>query len=139
MGHNISAPLVGSHFRPPAKALIAALPVGTPLALRLEPENEYDPGAIAVWFATANLPQDEEILRELDQAAGNYGFPLDVLRSTPEYQLGYIPGTNGKISHLGTALRAALVERLAAHDAPVTEIPVTLSFDSKGMPTVVLA
>ena len=40
--------IVGAHFRPQAKPLLAALFGDCPLELRLEPTNAYDPNAIAV-------------------------------------------------------------------------------------------
>ena len=41
-------PIVGAYYHPPAKALIDALAVDTPLLLIAEPDNAYDPNAIAV-------------------------------------------------------------------------------------------
>ena len=55
-------PLVGSHFRPPAKALIAALPSNHPLELRPEPTNPYDANAVAVWLDASTIP--DEILQD---------------------------------------------------------------------------
>jgi hypothetical protein len=45
---NLSAPIVGSVFRPPALTIIQSLPFGTPLVLQREPENPYDSSAIKV-------------------------------------------------------------------------------------------
>ena len=50
MAQSHSIPLVGAHFRPPAKALIQSLPVGQVLRLSREPDNQYDTNAIQVWL-----------------------------------------------------------------------------------------
>lgn len=59
-------PIVGMHFRPPAKHLVAALPLGSPLTLVRDPENSYEQkartsngtaAAIKVFLPTADLPE----------------------------------------------------------------------------------
>ena len=44
----LTTPIVGAHFRPPAKQLLEVLPIGTPMLLRAEPDNPYDENAIQV-------------------------------------------------------------------------------------------
>jgi hypothetical protein len=48
MTDTLTGLMVGMHFRPPAKAVLEALPVGTTLWLRREPENPYDANAVQV-------------------------------------------------------------------------------------------
>ena len=68
------APLVGSHFRPPAKALLASLPAGFHLELRPEPSNPYDQNAIAVWLDATHLPQQAK--DELQLTLEGTGFEI---------------------------------------------------------------
>lgn len=44
------APIVGMHFRPPAKDVINMLPSGADLELRRQPDNEYDANAVQVFL-----------------------------------------------------------------------------------------
>ena len=63
------APLVGSHFRPPAKALLASLPAGFHLELRPEPLNPYDPNAIEVWLDTHHVDAGTESGERLEETS----------------------------------------------------------------------
>jgi hypothetical protein len=77
-------PIVGSRFRPPAEAIIEALPVGQPLILRPEPENPHDPRAKAIWVRTALLT--ETARHYLSQRTD-----LRLINQEAEWHLGYIP------------------------------------------------
>ena len=68
-----TAPLVGAHFRPPAKTIIQSLPAGYTLELRPEPTNPYDPNAVAVWFDASHLTQyaKDELESTLPGSGGN--------------------------------------------------------------------
>ena len=83
----IISPLVGAHFRPPAKVVLARLPVGTPLHLHPEPENQYDSDAIAVRVRTADIPEEQWENLRLDLPA--CGWDLQGLLDLPQVQLGY--------------------------------------------------
>ena len=82
-------PIVGSFYRPPAKILIDALPIGTPLFIMAEPDNQYDPNAVAVWLETRNIP--ETSYAALEEALPAFGFDLDTVLSQDQWHLGYIP------------------------------------------------
>lgn len=91
--------LVGAHFRPPAKALLTALPAGTPLELDPEPDNPYDGDAIAVLVTIEALEKaipggvDSPALSE---ALASQGYdPGDIL-GQPRWQLGYIAASGNK-------------------------------------------
>lgn len=46
----LTVPLVGATFRPAeAKAIVRELRIGNTVQLRADPENEYDPHAVAVY------------------------------------------------------------------------------------------
>ena len=44
----LTGPLVGMHFRPPAKDVVNLLPAGCPLILQRQPDNQYDINAVQV-------------------------------------------------------------------------------------------
>lgn len=82
--------LVGAHFRPPAVALLSALNGRTLLTLRPEPENPYDPQAMAVFWQP---DQGDLIVSDaFIQALAGCGHTLETILDTPEgeWQLGYL-------------------------------------------------
>ena len=82
-------PIVGMKFRPPAQALINSLAVGVPLTVIAEPENAYDPNAIAVWLYSKDIPEaSQEALKETLPSSG---FTLDRVLSEEVWHLGYFP------------------------------------------------
>lgn len=83
-----SSPLVGMHFRPPAKAILGVLRQGTPLTLEREPGNEYDPQAVKVLLDSAHIPSSQ--LDELDNQASGFGFSAEQIMAQPQWHLGYI-------------------------------------------------
>lgn len=83
-----SAPLVGMHFRPPAKAILQSLPAAYPLELRPEPSNPYDPNAVAVWFDASHLP--DEALEELRHTLPGQGSDIESLCDQRFWHIGYI-------------------------------------------------
>jgi hypothetical protein len=82
-------PIVGARFRPPAQGLIAALAVGTKLTLWAEPDNAYDPNAVAVWLNSVDIPLRAHAA--LEEGLPSYGSSLDTVLSTEKWHLGYIP------------------------------------------------
>src|SRR6266436_929887 len=81
-------PIVGMKFHPPARTILAILPIGTELELIPEPENPYDPNAIMIWINGQMIPKQCHI--ELESLASGYGFSADQIVN--EYwHLGYIP------------------------------------------------
>lgn len=89
-------PIVGSHYRPPAKAILEALPLNTPLTLHAEPENEYDTNAIQVLVASSAIARavrnSEECRRTLVNACADCGFTdFETLFAQESWHLGYIP------------------------------------------------
>jgi hypothetical protein len=83
-------PIVGAHFHRPAKAILAVLPIGTLLDVIPEPDNEYDPNAIAIWVKSDQIPR--EAAGELDNLSKGYGFNAEeILQPGDMWMLGYIP------------------------------------------------
>jgi hypothetical protein len=66
----ISSPIVGMHFRPPAKAIVAHLPLDTELELRPDPENPYSTTgkAVKVFVDMNDLPETFWAAAESDLA-----------------------------------------------------------------------
>lgn len=132
-----SAPLVGMHFRPPAKALLQALPASHPLELRPEPTNPYDANAVAVWLDAQTLSDDA--LEELRHTLPPMGCDLDELFEKQFWQLGYMAKGNAEIHHAPIALR---IEGHNTESAVSGEgflwngFPAKLGFDGAGKPLV---
>ena len=128
-------PLVGAHFRPPAKQVLQCLPAGARLGLVPEPENAYDSKAIKVTVACeAEVPSRQyDNLRALLEGTGT---ELEELIGggtvAPDLQLGYIADSDGKQlsasrlpgnREVGQMMAAGLVE-------------ATLAFGADGKPQV---
>lgn len=86
--------LVGMHFRPPAKTILASLPAGARLRLQPEPENPYDESAVAVYVSPTEFPEGQHQILEI--ALPNSGFTLEDVMAQPEWHIGYIAATGGK-------------------------------------------
>jgi len=82
-------PIVGAHFHRPAKAILAILPSGTELDVIPEPENEYDPNAIAIWINASHIPPTAKA--ELHNLSQPYGYSADEILNGDHWMLGYIP------------------------------------------------
>lgn len=122
-----SYPIVGAHFRPPAKAILASLPAGAALSLVPEPSNPFDSNAIAVFVEPKEIPPSEH--ETLAETARGMGFTIEDILTAPAWHLGYIP----------KALAAAIVGDLndaIYEDALAPSWPGTLAFDMKGAPQV---
>ena len=112
-------PVVGAHFRPPAKGILEALPSGCPLRLRPEPDNPFDPNAVMVCVASASVPPTAH--ERLAQGLPLWGSSLEEFLAQPEWHLGYVPRTRA----------CDLAPSLAGHDAPAM-----LTFGATGPPSV---
>jgi len=122
-----SAPLVGAHFRPPAKALLAALPADHPLILSPEPTNPYDPNAIAVFLSSKTVNQD--ILSELSDTLPPMGCDVETFLSQPLWHVGYMAKEHAANHHQPIAhLMACELE--ACGEA--TPFPARLGFTGDG-------
>jgi hypothetical protein len=94
-------PIVGMHFRPPAKALTDSLPAGIALFAKREPENEYDPNAIRVLVKSSEIMGISDptgaITAKLSSALADYGFSLSDIADAECWHLGYIPKEIAKV------------------------------------------
>jgi hypothetical protein len=111
-------PIVGAHYRPPAKALLQSLPAGTPLEVRPEPSNEFDPNAQAIWLKSDAIPPAlRHEASALALAAVGYGFSIEDLMREPEWHLGYIPAKDAAGMRNTKPLLAKLAFTLEAKPA----------------------
>jgi len=142
MKMKLTSLLVGMHFRPPAKTLLASLPSGTPLRLQPEPENPFDPLAVAVFVSPAAFPASQ--LPILESALPNNGFTLEEIQAQNEWHLGYVAASDGKPLVKANASGANLVGN--AEFLPVVQeqnlsgglCHGLLGFAGDGSPTVVI-
>ena len=116
-------PIVGAFFRPPAKLLLAHLALGVPLLLVAEPDNPYDPNAVAIWLRSADIPVASH--ESLDEALPQVGLSLAQVLSQELWHLGYIP------KEMAAELKAAGV--ITNDGEPM---PVTFALNAKGDPRV---
>lgn len=86
--------IVGAHFRPPAKQVLAVLAAGAALRLEEENDNPYDAEAIKVFVSTDEIPPNQ--YKTLDEELPNAGLTLEQLMSTGPVWLGYVPASGGK-------------------------------------------
>ena len=88
--HTNPFPIVGAHFRPPAKALLGVLPSGFKgLRLRAEPSNPFDSNAVQVLLCSDELPH--ELAPRISDACLPFGFDSAAIYEQAEWHLGYIP------------------------------------------------
>ncbi len=85
----------GANFRPPARAIIDSLPIGTALELRPEPDNPVDANAIGIWLESESLPPSAHI--ELANRLQAYGETLEGFLSRSAWHLGYIAAPSAAI------------------------------------------
>ena len=123
-------PLVGAHYRPPAKALLAHLPTGAKLMLRPEPNNPYDSSAIAVLIDPEQVPSSQH--RKLENDALSYGFDLEEILSRDEWHLGYVKATEA------SWLQGRILAAMSGETMPGDWYPAALAFDPGGKPLCVV-
>jgi hypothetical protein len=131
-------PLVGAHFRPPAKVIIQSLPAGYTLELRPEPTNPYDANAVAVWFDASHLPDSAK--EELESTLPGSGSNLEDLLEQRFWQLGYLAKEHAAIHQE----RIGLIIEGHNEDAAVSGegflwsgFPCKLTFTGAGQPAVI--
>lgn len=145
MSDSITTQLVGAHFRPPAKALLACLPAGHPLLLRPEPTNEYDANAVQVVLRTDSLLPlltESAFGEELDAQLAGQGHSLETLQEADEWHLGYLPRVakgNPALEEWNVQVQRAIHEVAPADDNGQHPcVSASLSFDSTGKPAVII-
>lgn len=131
-------PLVGAHFRPPAKAILQSLPASYPLELRPEPTNPYDANAVAVWFDAASLSAPAK--EELESTLPGSGSSLEDLLSQRFWQLGYLAKEHAAIhqERIGFTIEGHNVDASVSGEGFLwTGYPCKLTFTAEGKPAVI--
>ena len=127
----LNCPLVGMHFRPPAKQVLGHLPTGARLQLVPEPSNPYDAKAIKVLVVPAEIPLSQDA--SLEQSLEGTGDTVETVRSTSQIHLGYIADSDGK-----SKPPAGNREVAALADGNWLEIEAALIFGADGKPRVLV-
>lgn len=141
MADSITTQIVGAHFRPPAKALLACLPAGHPLWLRPEPTNEYDENAVQVLLQSTSLQPllAEPFIRdELERQLSGQGSDVETVLTQSEWHLGYLPKAakgNPALQEWNKEIQKAIHEVGADFEC---DCVCTLSFDSAGKPICII-
>lgn len=127
----ISAPLVGMRFRPPALTILQGLGMDQELVLLREPSNPYDENAIQVWLPKDWVDDKLELAGEARaeaQSAGNEEVAQAIFKGEPFF-LGFI-------ARDVAAIWSPVLDKAAEAGQPFP--PAKLSFSSSGAPLVVL-
>ena len=133
----VSAQIVGIHFRPPAKQVLAHLPAGARLWLVPEPDNPYDAKAIKVMVSPKAIPESEHASLEFEMEGTGF-FLVDVLEESRIW-LGYVADSDGKACRAAAAPGNREIGELAfgiLGEAWQAGAPGTLTFDPAGKPCV---
>lgn len=128
--------LVGDHFRPPAKLVLAHLPSGTRLRLELEDGNPYDQDAIRVLVETRLIPESQ--FGALETALPDMGYTLEQVLSGGTVWLGYIPASRGKPLATAQRVEPDLVGNHEFREEMLGEYSATLAFAQDGKARVLL-
>jgi hypothetical protein len=131
----LAIPLVGSHFHPPAKQLLACLPAKAELRLEAEPQNPYDSEAILVFVAVGEIPDNQ--LENLEIALQGTGYTLEDLNDQGEFPLGHLAASGGKPSVKFSA-GVGTKEVWSACGGDLGELSAVLGFLPEGQPMVVI-
>jgi hypothetical protein len=133
--NDLTVPIVGAKHRPPAQCVLNSLPQGQILRLEPEPTNIYDPKAIRVLVATAEL--GEASWANIEQTIGGSGYTLAQVRSTPIIFLGYIPNSDGPVcARWGWKGNREVAELVG--EGLFTDLDVRLGFTTEGQPVAAI-
>lgn len=122
MAH-FTAPIVGMHFRPPAKDIINCLASGVELLLEHQPENPHDGDAVRVLLYGFTIGgQHESLFKTFNDDPANEG------RLTDPFMLGFIANSE----KTGGKFASTLVKCFELMECP--SVPAKLSFTIAGAP-----
>lgn len=86
--------IVGAHFRPPAKQVLAHAPAVAELFFQEDNQNAYDAAAVRCIFDPKHIPESEFLALESELLEA--GVTLEQLMSGGPIHLGYVPAQDGK-------------------------------------------
>jgi hypothetical protein len=100
MSNPLRTLLVGQHFHPPAKIVLACLTAGTAVRLEPDPQNPYDSEAIKVILAFDQIDRAGIAeLRDREEELIGFGSSYETLTDggpAAEMQLGHVAASTGK-------------------------------------------
>jgi hypothetical protein len=126
----VSAPLVGMHFRPPAKAILQHLPADCPLQVVPEPDNAHDEHALQVFVKSADIPASQH--EDLASAAQLFGHSIEDILAQEQWHLGYVKATEA------LHLQPRIMQLAADTNTDEICVPATLTFGASGKPLVTM-
>lgn len=129
--NKLEIPISGQNFRPPARQVLSILPLGFPLELRPEPNNEFDEWAVRVIADMAELPAEKFPL--LQKALENTSFDAHDIMTTM-LMVGYLAATGKPTAHGGPGNQEAI--KLCNGD--FTTVRAHLSAMANGYASVVI-
>lgn len=135
---SLIVPMVGMHFTPPAKMVLALLASGTSFSLQPEPDNPYDGEAIKVFlnvaelFATSLLDQEE-----LDAALQGSGFDYEEVLANPALPMGHV-GATGRGPCMKLALPGTTEVHALVGEGVWEDFEGLLGFTPAGVPTLTI-
>ncbi len=133
--------IVGAHFRPPAKQLLACLAQGQRLRLEEDNENAYDPAAVRVMLDLTDaegMPLlDEFQIIQLETELPNAGLTLEQLMSGGPVQLGFLPAQDGKPLAKARLAEPELLGNQQVREL-MPEVLASLGFALDGSPRLIL-
>lgn len=149
MPRELMSLLVGAHFRPPAKQLLAQVPAGLPLRFHPEWGNPYDSCAIKVKLRVVDVPTsfDTSIEEALQGTGWSWADLREGIVDEEDFEsdyifLGYVAKTGGKpLQKDGRDLPGNLDFKLALGEPELAwaGLPLgKLSFGPNGEPQVIL-
>jgi hypothetical protein len=130
---SISIPLVGMQFRPPAKEVLSILPIGMPLEIRPEPENQYDVNAVMVLVDMGDFPVN--LIPLLDNILPSVFDAMELCSNGPLH-LGYLAATGMKTAKGGPGNTGAL---MLASVHGIENLIATLGSAPEGYPVVTIS
>ena len=134
--NSLTLPLVGAHFRPPAKQVLAALPAGAELILEPEPDNPYDSKAVRVLV----VPGEVIPLAGFEAFAASLegtGFDAhEVMAAWDGLHVGYLPDSDGKVCRQAGCPGNREAAEACAGDWG--RVRASLGFSSEGKPQVIV-
>ncbi len=139
-GHELTTLITGGFARQPGNAVQQCLPSGCSLQIVPQPDNPYDPHALAVTVDPQEIPPGQ--YQELKDRLEGTGWELQDVLQGEAVQIGWVAATDGKpLARAG----GGPGNREFAQAAQQLGLPVEgpwsarLSFSPSGLPLVSLA
>ncbi len=128
--------IVGAHFRPPAKQVLAHLVSETELTLAEDNENAYDAAAVRVMFDPALIPDTEYAALESELLEA--GVTLEQLMSGGPIHMGFVPAQDGKPLAKARQANPTILGNLQVRELMADPYRAYLDFAPDGSPKLTI-